>query len=60
MKALFVLVLCSVGGAAVVWSDVQTGLATGLASLLAYEPTMILLSGSLLLALGGALRRSVV
>lgn len=59
MKALFVLVLGSGSAAGVAWAGVQNELATGLSSLIAYEPTVILLSGSLLLALGGALRRSV-
>src|SRR4051812_736327 len=35
----------------------QTGLVAGLGALMAYEPATILISGSLLLAVGGALRR---
>ena len=35
----------------------QAGLVAGLGALMAYEPAAILISGSLLLAVGGALRR---
>jgi hypothetical protein len=52
----FVVLLAGLAGAALA-SHAQIGLADSLAALVRYEPTTILLSGSLLLALGGALRR---
>jgi hypothetical protein len=55
MKALFVLLVASAGAAATVYS--QSDLLTGLVGVMSKEPIAILLSGSLLLGLGGALRR---
>jgi hypothetical protein len=54
MKAL--LIVTSLGAAALgVYANPE--LATGIAAVISNEPTAILLSGSLLLGLGGALRR---
>jgi hypothetical protein len=54
MKALFLLIVAS-AGAATVYS--QGHLVTGFLAAVSKEPIAILLSGSLLLGLGGALRR---
>jgi hypothetical protein len=56
MKALLTLIVTSLGAAAL-GIYVKPGLATGVAAVVTSEPTAILLSGSLLLGLGGALRR---
>jgi hypothetical protein len=56
MKALLILIVTSLGAAALgVYANPE--LATGVAAVISNEPTVILLSGSLLLGLGGALRR---
>jgi hypothetical protein len=56
MKALLILIVTSLGAAALgVFAHAK--LATGVVAVVSNEPTAILLSGSLLLGLGGALRR---
>jgi hypothetical protein len=56
MKALLILIVTSLGAAALgVFGHLK--LATGVAAVVSNEPTAILLSGGLLLGLGGALRR---
>ena len=55
MKALFLLIIASAAAAATVYS--QDHVVTGLLAAVSKEPVAILLSGSLLIGLGGALRR---
>jgi hypothetical protein len=56
MKALLILIVTSLGAAALgVFAHLK--LATGVSAVVSNEPAAILLSGSLLLGLGGALRR---
>ena len=55
MKALFLLIVASAGAAATVYS--HSHVVTGLLAAVSKEPIAILLSGSLLIGLGGALRR---
>ena len=56
IKGLIILI---VGAAAAVsaMAYAHGGIAAGLGAIVSYEPTTILLSGSLLIGLGGALRR---
>jgi hypothetical protein len=54
-KAVAVVLVAAVGAAAAAYS--QIGLPRGVLAVLSSEPTVILLSGSLLVGLGGALRR---
>lgn len=54
-KALFVVLLAAAGGVAAAYS--QLGLPAGILTVLSGEPTVILLSGSLLVTVGGVLRR---
>jgi hypothetical protein len=54
-RALGVVLLAAIGAAAAAYSHI--GLPNGVLAVLANEPTAILLSGSLLVVLGGALRR---
>ena len=56
MKALLILIVTSLGAAALGFYA-SPELATGVGAVVSNEPTAILLSGSLLLGLGGALRR---
>ena len=56
MKALLILIVISLGAVALGFYA-SPELATGVAAVVSNEPTVILLSGSLLLGLGGALRR---
>jgi hypothetical protein len=56
MKALLILIVTSLGAAALgIYANPE--FATGVATVVSNEPTAILLSGSLLLGLAGALRR---
>jgi hypothetical protein len=55
MKALFILIVASAGAALTVYS--QSHVATTLLAAVSKEPIAILLSGSLLIGLGGALRK---
>ena len=55
MKALFLLIVASAGAAAAVYS--QGHVVTGFLAAVSKEPIAILLSGSLLIGLGGALRK---
>jgi hypothetical protein len=55
MKALFILLIASAGAAVTVFSQIH--LVPGFFAAVSKEPIAILLSGSLLLGLGGALRR---
>jgi hypothetical protein len=55
MKALFILIVASAGAAVTVYS--QGHVVTGLLAAVSKEPIAILLSGSLLIGLGGALRK---
>jgi hypothetical protein len=54
-KAVAVVLVAAGGAAAAAYS--QIGLPRGVLAVLSSEPTVILLSGSLLVGLGGALRR---
>jgi len=56
MKALLILIVTSLGAAALGFYA-NPEFATGVGVVVSHEPTAILVSGSLLLGLGGALRR---